>query len=348
MSKKIVIGSLRGGSGKTTLIIGLSFALNGKVGYLKPIGDRLLYKKKRLWDYDGMIMTKLFNLEEKPEDITIGFDHLKLSFMFTKEGLKERLNGIIHGLEHTSSKEIIFVEGGAHLSYGASVNLDVIEIARIIDGELVLVIAGEDYAIVDDLTFIRRDINLSDVKFKGVVLNKVKDIEEFNGTYGAKIKELGIKILGMIPFREELTAFTVEYLTQVLFAKVVAGEGGLHKTIKNIFVGAMSASEALKNPLFQKEKKLIITSGDRSDLILAALDTDTSAMVLTNNILPPPNILSKASEKNVPLLLVPLDTFQAAKKVDDMEPLLTIDEKSKLTLIREIIREKVEMEAILD
>ena len=49
--KNIIIGSVDENAGKTSLIVGLGRAISGKkFGYLKPFGDRLLYRKKRLWD----------------------------------------------------------------------------------------------------------------------------------------------------------------------------------------------------------------------------------------------------------------------------------------------------------
>ena len=45
---KVIIASLRKNAGKTTVMVGLTKALNKKIGYLKPFGDRLIYNKKRL------------------------------------------------------------------------------------------------------------------------------------------------------------------------------------------------------------------------------------------------------------------------------------------------------------
>ena len=60
-------------AGKTGIIIGLGKIINKKIGYLKPFGDRLLYRKKRLWDYDSAIISKIFDIEESPEGMSFGF-----------------------------------------------------------------------------------------------------------------------------------------------------------------------------------------------------------------------------------------------------------------------------------
>jgi BioD-like phosphotransacetylase family protein len=157
---------------------------------------------------------------------------------------------------------------------------------------------------------------------------------------------LGVKVLGILPHLTELTHITVDFLARTLFAKVITGEKGLNNKIKNVFVGAMSAETAIRNPLFKKDNKLIITSGDRHDMIIAALETDTAGIVLTCNLLPEPKVIAKASERGIPMLLMPHDTFKVAKMIDDMEPLLAIADSKRIEAIERLIKENVDLGAI--
>jgi BioD-like phosphotransacetylase family protein len=75
-------------AGKTTLIIGLAKALQKKIGYIKPFGDRLLYRKKRLWDYDTALMNSIFGLEQDPAEMSIGFDHAPLLYIVDEGPIK--------------------------------------------------------------------------------------------------------------------------------------------------------------------------------------------------------------------------------------------------------------------
>lgn len=94
-------------------------------------------------------------------------------------------------------------------------------------------------------------------------------------------------------------------------------------------------------------EKLVITSGDRSDMILASIEAGgTSAVVLTNNILPPAQVMSKATEKKIPLLLVPGDTYSVAMQVERIEPLLTADDAQKAKQIERLFAEHVDGRAI--
>ena len=88
---KIIVTSMRENAGKTSLIIGMSRALQQNIGYFKPLGDRLFYRKKLLWDYDSALMTAIFGLSEEPTDMSLGFDHAKLRFMYDQAGIRAKL-----------------------------------------------------------------------------------------------------------------------------------------------------------------------------------------------------------------------------------------------------------------
>ena len=342
---KIVIASTRENAGKTSVILGMAKALGKNCGYIKPLGDRLLYRKKRLWDYDSALATDVLGINETPEGMSLGFEHTKLKYMYNEEETKKRLNEI--STQFGEGKDALFVEAGADLSYGSSVNLDAISVANYIDGKLVLVASGEDEQIVDDICFAKRYLDDENIKLSGVIINKVKDLSDFNATQLDAINKLGIEVYGVIPYKPELSYISVSFLAEALFAKVIAGESGLKNFAENIFVGAMSGDAVLASSMFKTSRKLIITSGDRSDMILAALKSDTSGIILTNNILPPPNIISQATEKNIPLLLVPGDTFKIAKQIDDMEPLLTKYDTEKLDLLSNLVKETINIDKIV-
>ena len=182
---------------------------------------------------------------------------------------------------------------------------------------------------------------------KGVLVNKVKDVEDFKDSHKEMMDSHGVKLLGLVPYMTELTHITVDYLAKSIFAKVITGENGLDNKVKNVFVGAMSAETAIRNPLFKKDNKLIITPGDRHDMIIAALETDTAGIVLTCNFLPDPKVIAKASEKGIPLLLMPQDTFKVAKMIDDMEPLLAMADSKRIGVIERLIKDNVDLKAIL-
>jgi hypothetical protein len=342
--KTLVVASMRKSAGKTSIIVGIAKALNGTMGYLKPFGDRLLYRKKRLWDFDAALIASIFGLDENPENMTIGFDPAKLRYMYDHESLGKKLRELLSELG--TGKDTIFVEGGKDIGYGISVNLDAISVTRYLKGKLVMVVSGEDDTILDDITLLQTYFSHREIDFGGVVVNKVRDVDDFRDVHLPRISNMGVRILGLIPYREELTRFSVSYLAEQLLAKVVAGEGGLQNTVKTFLIGAMSPSTALSYPPFHEGNKVVITGGDRSDLILASLETDTAAIILTGNILPPQNIISKASECSIPLLSVPSDTYQTARQIENLEPLITKGDTGKISLWEDLAKEYINLSLI--
>lgn len=335
---------MRKSAGKTSIIVGIAGALKKKMAYLKPFGERLLYRKKRLWDYDSALITHIFGLQEDPVDMSIGFDHSKLRYMYDEEGTRQKL---LETIVHISrDKEILFIEGGKDLTYGISIYLDTLSLARYTGGKLFIVVSGEEDTILDEILFLKKHVDLTGVPLGGIIVNKVQNLDEFQNTHLPVINKMGVRVIGVIPYQSELTCFSVYYLADRLFAKVITGEGGLKRVVKNIIIGAWSANVFLQNPVFKKENKLVITGGDRTDMILASLESDTSGIILTNNILPPSNIISKATERNIPLLMVFSDTYQTAKQIENLEPLLTKDDTDKVELLKELCRKHVDLSVI--
>jgi len=342
---KVVIGSTDKNAGKTSIIVGMARTMGKGFGYMKPFGDRLHYRKKRSWDYDTALMTNIFSLEENPEHMTIGFEHSKLRYAYDETSARNKLVDMVHQVE--AGKDVLFIEGGRDLRYGVSVHLDSIALARYLGCRLTVVTGGDEDSIMDNIAFLRKYLALSDVDFAGVIINKVHDVKDFKDAYLPGISRMGVNVLGVIPYEAGLARFSVGFLSDYLFARVVAGERGLDRTVDNIFVGAMSVADAFRHVLFQKKNRLMITSGDRSDMILASiLENETVGIVITNNILPPPNILSQSEERNIPLLLVPFDTYEAARRIERIEPLLMEGDTAKIHRLEQLVRDHVNMELL--
>jgi uncharacterized protein len=341
--KIIVLGSLAEGAGKTSLAVGLAKTWKTRFGYLKPFGDRLIYRKKRLWDYDSALMVNIFGLDQSSEEMTIGFEHAKLRYMYDEAGTKARLQEMA---QHLGSNPVLLVEGGKDLTHGSSIRLDTLSLTRNLKAKLVLVVSGDEGTVNDQLTFTKKYVDMKGIDF-AVIINKVANPEDFKNTHLQEIREMGIPILGVIPCEQELTYFSTSYLAEKLQARVIAGENGLNQRVKNVFVGAMSGDVAARGPLFKKANKLVITGGDRSDMIVAAMEGSTAGIILTNNIIPAQNLVSMAQDRNIPLLLVPFDTFETARQVDNMTPLLTKDDAQRIELLASLVSSNVDFQSLL-
>ncbi len=334
--KNFIFTSLNENAGKTGIIIGLGKAINQKIGYLKPFGDRLLYRKKRLWDFDSAVISKIFNIDESPEGMSLGFDHSKLRYMYDEIDILDKITTMIN--EIPSDTEVLFMESGKNIMHGVTVNLDALTIAKASGAKLIVVASGESDDIADELLYFKQHTSLEGIDFAGVVVNKVKDVADFKMVYEDILNKIGMNILGVIPYEAELTYPSVQLISDMLMAKIVSGENALDQVVREVFVGAMSGDAAQRVEKFKNKNKLIITAGDRSDMILAAIETQCVGIILTNNILPQPNIVAIASEKNVPLLLVHSDTHKAAKKIDQIVPLINSNDEKRIQMLKDMVK----------
>lgn len=340
--KSLIVASTRKDAGKTSTIIALARILNKRFGYLKPLGDRFLYRKKRLWDYDASLLTQLFGLGEEPETISIGFDHSKLRYMYDRTAIFEEFNRIVNQVG--TDREAVFIECGMDLAYGASVYLDPLTISQETGAPVLILASGGENEIADDLAFIHRFVGSDEANVAGVIINKVVQMEDFCQVHLPEIEKLGVNVLGVLPYQAEFETISLATVADKLFAKVLAGENGLQNRVRSVVVGAMSVGAALVDPQINDPGKLVITSGDRSDMILAMMETEgTAGIVLTNDIIPPANIVAKASGQNVPLLLVSGDTYSTALQIEKIRPLLRADDTDQIENLTALVSDHVDV-----
>jgi len=343
--KKVVIASTNRSAGKTHIICGICASSVKRCGYMKPFGDRLVYSRKRLWDQDAAYFSGALGLSLEPDDLTLGFDHAKLMYMYSKPAVKKKVQEI--AAKAGRGKDVLFIEGGSELWHGASAHLDSVSLAKYLDARLVLVVDGNDYDVMDDISFMKDYLSASGVDFAGVIMNKIRDVEDFNATHAPQLIKEKVKILGILPQISELGHYSAEYLADHLFARTITGGRGMEKEIKHIYIGDMSASSALRNHQFRREGNLVITSGDRSDMIIASIETGASCIVLTNNILPSPHLISKAAQAEVPMLLVQTDTYSTGEQISHLEALLTKKDSDKAKLLGSLIKKHLNTKELL-
>lgn len=313
--KSVLITSTSSSAGKTT--IGLCIALNfrGKVGYFKPLSlneDTLLFKE-------------VLNLKEPLESLSLG-----------KEDLTQKFK------ELSQDKDLLIIESGPNLSYGAYRKLSAPEIAKTLNLEPVIVTSGSTETIVDKLIMGQSCFP----RIKGVVINKVSyaNLNETKSFTVPSLEEVGLPVRGTVPSYKILRTFTARTVQNRLNAEVVCEEG-MDKGIDNILIGAMSFDSALT--YFRRyADKVVITGGDRAEIMLAAMETSTSCIVATGGVRPSPPVIKKAVELQIPLLLVEGHTYVAAKKIEEIKPVINPQDTEKIELIKKRIQRHLDLDAL--
>lgn len=337
--------------GKTALCVGLAkeFAARGlKVGYFKPLGVATCKFEGKNADEDALLFKNMLKIEASIWDINpilLGYRYLE-----TYSSLSAReLDGKISRAYKKASKgvEVMIVESVRELSLGAALGLSVPKLARKLNAGIILVSSRREDRVVDEVINAYSNLVSAQSKVLGVVFNNIPShlINRAKGVFKEALEANGVPLLGVIPESIQLTAPTVEEVASTLGGDVLCAEEGLSKRVETYMVGAMAAEAAVKN-FRRAREKAVITSGDRPEIALAALETDTSLLILTDNIYPEARLRAKAEEKGVPIILVPYDAYTTINKLSELVGRIKAGDERRIKIAHRLVAENVDLQAI--
>jgi hypothetical protein len=339
----LLIESTASYAGKSLLCLGLGlkFQKDGfKIAYLKPLGRAPVKKGKITTDEDAVFIQDAFNLDEPLEQLC--------PVIVTQDLIMDAYDGKVSGLDEkvknaykkiSRGKDITLIGGGGSLHEGTLLGLSSLRLARDFNAKVILVDNAEHEINVDCI--IRAKEGLKD-NLIGVILNRVPPhkIDFIKKRVIPSFQRKQIDILGIIPLDPLLSSVSVRELQQILSGQFLIGKEYETDLIEKFFVGSMNVDKAIE--YFKKSKnKAVIVGGDRPDIILAALETPTSCVVLTGGLYPNDILLAKADEMKIPIILVKDDTYSTVQKVDKVLGRLRVKDEKKVKLGAKLIEKEV-------
>lgn len=144
--------------------------------------------------------------------------------------------------------------------------------------------------------------------------------------------------LDFLPEMEGFSMPTMEEITEALGARHFSGpQAGLQRDVHAIKVAAMSPSNYID---FLEEDDLVITPGDRPDIIFATLGAIASrhypspvGMLLSGGLLPSPSmvrLLDGIDDLALPIYIVPDDTYRTAMRAGEIKGTLRPHNEQKI------------------
>lgn len=356
MGKKTVyVASNDDDSGKSIVTLALAMIAKetGKtVGYFKPIGmETSLTPGREAVDEDVEIFKKALNLEFESEilcPIMLRGDFFLDDFTeFNPSHYIEKINSAFKAV--TLGKDITLIEGPRSLATGSFIGCPVPKLAREFNSEITLVLRFTDESVVDEVLQAKEYCARWNAGISCVLLNRIPPdrVEDVKVKIKPFIERQGLKVLGLIPEEAKLSALTAGEVCDFLGGKVLAGFDGLENIIETILIGAMTPESAAK--YFQKARnELVVTGGDRNDIILTALETGASAIILTGNLYPSAKVLPRADELKTPLILVPYDTYTTLQHINKVIGRVKPKDVRRMQIAVELIKKNVDWKQILE
>jgi phosphate acetyltransferase len=343
MTNSIYLTTIEPYSGKSLVSLGITELLLRRtphVGIFRPVIEVPPDKGR---DKNIDLLLTHYDLDLDYED-TYAFYRYEVASMIAAGRYDEVLDTIIEKYKALEEKSDFilcigsdFEEGGSAVEFNYNA-----DIARNLGSPVLLVTSGageEINEIISDVKIAIEAFEESGCQILGAIVNRV-DFEMVDDLLEALEEELPEThtLLSVIPARDRLSSPTVREIAEFMGARVLYGGEQLENLAYSYLVIAMTIPNYLP---YLRDNAMLITPGDRCDVVLSALQAHQSqnypkiaGILLTGGLKPPDSVdrLLTGLNETVPILSVPEDTYDTATHIGDVRSYITPDARAKIRL----------------
>lgn len=359
MSNTLYVAATEPRSGKSAVSLGLMELLTRnikKVAFFRPLVDVDHSRGER--DNTINLIRSQYGLDTEYEEM-YGFTVTEASQLLAMGRHTEFIEGVMAKFQALGERaDFVLCEGveleGATASFDFDINVDII---TNLGCPVVLVAGGRRAKGPDDLVRSIKVYHESLVDRKcdivATIVNRVNpdNLEDVERKLLKKKIGRG-ELLYVIPNNENLGNPSVGEVARLLNAEILYGEKNLTRHVRSFTIAAMQ----LRNLLERIEYgTLIITPGDRSDVVLACLAAvqsmtmpNISGIMLTGGLVPesPVQKVIEGFQDSVPIIAVGENTYQAAIRVENIHASITPDNTRKIVQALAVFERHVNMEEL--
>jgi BioD-like phosphotransacetylase family protein len=358
--KKLYVAATEQHAGKTSISVGL-YAAAVERGlrpcFIKPVGQRYVMEENEEVDEDAVLFKRALRAGGQmkmlsPVTIPRGFTE---DYIFHRDPdhLHKKILDALATLE--ADHDVAIVEGTGHAGVGSVVDSSNAQVARLLDAKCVIISGGGIGRCIDELALNRALFDREQVPLLGAVVNKVFEdkYDRISRAVRQGLDNLGIRCLGVVPYRKELTYPTMADIQEEFGLEVLCGGVRLRNIVRNIIVGAMEPQNMLN---YLTAGSLVVVPGDRVDNIITSVTAhlmedrrsgpEIAGLLLTGGMMPHLSVVNILCEVDVPVLLTDSDTSTAAFEVRSLVPKLTARDAAKISLAARLVGEHVDTDCI--
>ena len=356
MTKTIFIASAEPHSGKSLVALGLVNMLLGKaekIGYFKPIINVSEPEQK---DVRIDTIVRHFNLPLTSAD-TYAYTRAEALQLMEAGAQGEMIDVIIQKFKHIEeAHDFTVVEGSDFLGPGTALEFDAnVSIAKNLGVPVLLLVSGEGKStaqLINSVLTLLRSFEAREVPVLLVVANRVAPAQADDVQNLLRSQLPAEVLLAVIPDDPNLLHPTMQEIQVALGGKLLFGEASLSNQVDNYVIGAMQVPNFLN---YLKDNVLIVTPGDRGDIIVCALQANQSAtfprvagIVLSTGTEPdePVMRLLAGLPNVVPILSVRTGTFETTTRVGALKSRITLDTPKKIQLAISTFARHVDVQAL--
>jgi phosphate acetyltransferase len=342
MTNSIYITTTEPYSGKSLVSLGITELLlrrTHRIGIFRPVIEA---PPARQHDKNIDLLLTHYDLDIDYED-TYAFYRRQVADLIAEGRYDEVLDRIIEKYKILESQCDFVLCIGSDFEGSQTMEFDYnADIARNLGSPVLIVSSAKDQTIeevVNDVKIAQEAFEEHGCQILGTIVNRT-DREIMYDLLEALEDELPdrTKILAVIPAREMLSSPTIKEVCEHMDARVLYGGEHLDRLAYHYLIIAMRIRNYLG---YLKNNALLITPGDRSDVILSALQAHQSqnypsiaGLLLTGGLKPPASVdlLLSGLSDIIPILSVQTDTYQTAMNIGNVRSYITADNEAKIKL----------------
>jgi phosphate acetyltransferase len=359
MDRNIYLTAIEPGSGKSAVALGVmeALAVQGKAGYFRPI-----VASEQVPDNDIELIRQRYRLPQRYRE-SFGAVVEDLRAMTHRGRYEELLKRILEAYKRLDDvTDNVLVEGSDFTEASRALEFDFnTDVANHLGCPVLLVVRGAARSVdrvLEVMQLAHGSLTGKGCTILATICNGVDPalVEELQARAHEVVGEEPAYVLPEVP---ELAAPTVAEVAEAVAAEYLrpvrgAEDPSTRRDVGNVIVGAMSLPHFLEHI---RDGDLIITPGDRADLIVASLASrfsgtypNIAGLVLTGGLVPEPSVLKLLDGlggAEVPVLAVAADTYRTAATVSGVRGVLTASNDRKIAAALGMFSEHVDREALL-
>jgi len=361
VTPRIFVAATQQNDGKTTTALGLFSALSrrlGRIGFIKPVGQRFVEVEGQRIDEDTVLIDQTFSVKTPLEAMS----PIAVEPDFTRRYIEEAnheflVRRIRHSFDRAAwEKDFVIIEGTGHAGVGSVFDLSNARVASLLGCKVLLVTQGGIGKPIDEIALNKALFDQEGVEIIGVIMNKVipEKLDYVQDFARRGLGRLGIDLLGVVPAEPLLANATLGQICRQVKGAFLSGKAESRRRVKKVIIGAMNSTHVME---YFQPGTLVVTPGDREDIILAALSTASlsekegrliAGLILSGDLFPHQNLLDMIRDSPLAAIASPLDSYAVASSIHSMTVKTLPGDQEKIDRIQALIEQYVEVDRLLE
>ena len=326
MAKAVYVTSMEPASGKSMISLGLMEALSrhsARVGYFRPVVGSTAE------DNTVNLIRQRYGLTQTHEQ-SYGITTEQTRGVGSLHDADGLISEIMVKFDTLASEcDVVLVEGTDYTGASAAFEFELnVTMALNLAAPILLVVSAHGHRaeqVHGALNAARESLQTHEVNLLGIAVNRVE-----HGHMQAMAASLAgaAEPVWILPEEPSLQLPSLHQISSELNAKLLIGtQESLDREVTGVRVAAMSLANLLDR---LQDGVLLVTPGDRADVLLAAMTArysdrvpSISGVIVTGGVAPDPRVMEFARGLDstvTPLLMAQSDTFETAYRIANLTP----------------------------